>query len=540
MASGPTYYVSTTGSDSNNGTSAATPWKTIGKVNATALGTGGATVLFNGGQNFAGCLLFDLGEGGTSTSPLTINSYGTGRATITCKTAAASAIWIHDTGGFSISNLNLVNTRGARGGYYGIEMSNDLAGGVKETYFRFDSLDVANFSVAGIAMHAEPTDKNPATGFSDVRITNVTAHGNRDAGIESWSNRDVTTNPTAYNFDTVYIGSTSAYSNPGIAGKGSNSGSGIAIGEAQNVTIEYSSAHDNGTSNNNAGGGPVGIWVYQTANAVIQFNESYNNSKGAGAADGGGFDLDGGVTNSTVQYNYSHNNDGAGVLIFQYAGGRPHQNNTVRYNVSVNDARKGNYGAITTGSDWSGHPLSNLNVYGNTIYMNATTVDSSAVQSGLRFWDGGSAIKVYNNLVYTTGSAVRLLSEERDNPGLVLDYNSYWAGGNATTLFVWNGGVPQYTEGGATTYTSFAAFKTGAGQEAHGSFVDPQLTTPGSMPTLTPTTLSSLTGYELQSTSPVANTGVTLSSVGISSGPHDFYGDAVPAGTAFSMGAHDR
>jgi hypothetical protein len=88
----------------------------------------------------------------------------------------------------------------------------------------------------------------------------------------------------------------------------------------------------------------------------------------------------------------------------------------VRYNVSVDDARKGNYGAITTGSSWSGHPVSNLNVYGNTIYLNATTVDSSAVQSGLRFWNGGSAIKVYNNIVYTTGGAVRLVSQERDNP----------------------------------------------------------------------------------------------------------------------------
>jgi hypothetical protein len=135
---------------------------------------------------------------------------------------------------------------------------------------------------------------------------------------------------------------------------------------------------------------------------------------------------------------------------------------------------------------------------------------------------------------------VRLISEEHDNPGLVLDYNDYWANGNATTLFVWNGGTPQYTEGGATTYASFASFKTGTGQEAHGVFGNPLLTTPGSMPTLTPTTLTSLAGYQLQSTSTVANSGVTLATVGISAGARDFYGDAVPAGTAFSMGAHDR
>ena len=539
-AAGPTYYVSTSGSDSNNGTSTSTPWKTITKVNAAALGTGGATLRFNGGQNFSGCLVFDAGEGGTSSSPIVINSYGTGRATITCSTSGGSAIRIHDTGGFSISNLNLVNTSGATGGSYGIELSNDLAGGVKKAYFRFDSLDISNFSVAGIALHAEPSDKNPATGFSDVRITNVAAHGNRDAGIESWSNRDVTTAPTSYNFDSIYVGSSSAYANAGIPGKGNNSGNGISFGEASNVTIEYCSAHDNGTSNDHLGGGPVGIWVYQTTNALIQFNESYNNSRGSGDSDGGGFDLDGGVSNSTVQYNYSHNNDGAGVLVFQYAGGRELQNNTVRYNVSVNDARRGNYGAISTGSNWPGHPASNVKIYGNTIYLNATTVDPSAVQSGLRFWNGGSAIKVYNNVVYTTGGAVRLISEERDNSGLALDYNDYWANGNATTLFVWNGGVPQYTEGGATTYPSFAAFRAGTGQEAHGLFANPLLMTPGVMPTLTPTTLTSLSGYQLQASSPVPDAGVTLPSVGISPGTRDFYGDTIPAGTGYSMGAHDR
>jgi len=471
-AAAPVYYVSNSGSDTNSGTSTSAPWKTIAKVNAAMLGLTGAAIRFNGGQSFAGCLTFDSGEGGTSSSPIAISSYGTGRATISCNTAAASAIRIHDTGGFTVSNLDLANTGGTNGGYYGIELFNDLAGGVQKTYFRFDGLEISGFSVAGIALHAEPSDQNPATGFSDVRITNVAAHNNRDAGIESWSNRDVTTNPTSYNFDSLYIGSSSAFANTGIPGKGNNSGSGISIGEASNVTIEHSSAYDNGTNNNYSGGGPVGIWVYQTTNALIQYNESYRNSGGTGP-DGDGFDLDGGVSNSTLQHNYSHDNAGAGILVFQYEGGRPHQNNTVTDNVSTNDARKGYYGGITTGSAWAGHPVSNVNIFGNTVTMNATAVDPNAVQSGLRFWNGGSAINVHDNTVTTTGGAVRLLSEERDNPGLTLDYNTYWANGNATTLFVWNGGVPQYTEGGATTYTSFAAFQAGTGQEPHGTFGAP-------------------------------------------------------------------
>jgi len=406
--------------------------------------------------------VFDAGEGGTSSSAVVINSYGTGRATITCNTGGASAVWIHNTGGFSISNLNLVNTRGTKGGYYGIELANDLAGGVKKTYFRFDSLDISGFSVAGIALHAEPSDKNPATGFSDVRITNVAAHGNRDAGIESWSNRDVSTAPTSYNFDSIYVGSSSAYSNAGIPGKGNNSGNGISFGEASNVTIEYCSAHDNGTSNDHIGGGPVGIWVYQTANALIQFNESYNNSRGSGDSDGGGFDLDGGVSNSTVQYNYSHNNDGAGVLVFQYAGGRELQNNTVRYNVSVNDARKATMARSRPDRTGRVHPAANVKIYGNTIYMNATTVDSSAVQSGLRFWNGGQRDQglQQHRLHHRWRRPTRQRGARQPRPGTRLQR---LLGPTATRRHCSSGtaAFPQYTEGGATIYTSFAAFPGG-------------------------------------------------------------------------------
>jgi hypothetical protein len=465
-----TYYVSVTGADGNSGTSPSSPWRTIDRVNATRLGTAGARVRFAGGQNFAGCLLFDAGTGGTPGSPLTVDSYGPGRATITCSIGAGSAIRIHNTGGVSVSNLNLVNTGGPAGGYYGVELANDLPGGVKENHIRLDGLDISGFSIAGVGLHAEPADRNPGTGFRDVRITHVAAHGNRDAGIESFSNRDNATNPGTYNFDSLYIGSSRAYDNPGIAGKGNNSGNGIVIGEASNVTIERSTAHGNGTANDHLGGGPVGIWVYQTTRAVIRSNESYDNSRGTGDSDGGGFDLDGGTSDSIVADNYSHDNDGAGVLVFQYEGGRPLRNNIVRGNVSVNDARKGFYGAISTGSAWAGHPVTDLDVSGNRIYVSATTDDPGAVQSGLRFWNGGNRIRVHDNLVATSGGAVRLVSEERDNPGITLDHDAYRVPAGSASLFVWNGGVPQYTEGGATTYPGLAAFRAGTGQERHGTF----------------------------------------------------------------------
>ncbi|MDX6230847.1 MAG: hypothetical protein QOI76_4237 [Frankiales bacterium] len=48
------------------------------------------------------------------------------------------------------------------------------------------------------------------------------------------------------------------------------------------------------------------------------------------------------------------------------------------------------------------------------------------------------------------------------------------------------------------------------------------------MPTLTPTALTSLTGYKLQASSTIASSALTPSTVGISAGSRDFYGDAMP------------
>ena len=69
----------------------------------------------------------------------------------------------------------------------------------------------------------------------------------------------------------------------------------------------------------------MGIWTYNSNDVLIQYNESYDNK--AGHIDGDGFDLDGGTTNSILQYNYSHDNDGAGILEAQFAKAQPSTGN---------------------------------------------------------------------------------------------------------------------------------------------------------------------------------------------------------------------
>ena len=69
------YYVSTTGSDTNNGLSENTPFLTITKVNSLTL-IAGDKVLFKRGDTFVGQLI--ISHSGTNGSPIIYDSYGTG------------------------------------------------------------------------------------------------------------------------------------------------------------------------------------------------------------------------------------------------------------------------------------------------------------------------------------------------------------------------------------------------------------------------------------------------------------------------------
>src|SRR5262249_27200436 len=107
--------------------------------------------------------------------------------------------------------------------------------------------------------------------------------------------------------------------------------------------------------------------AHNATRITIQYCKAYKNRTG-GAADGGGFDFDGGVSHSVMQYNWSRDNDGPGYMIWNYAhANRPITDNVIRYNVSDRDARRHAYGAIHLGT--AGEPLRGILVHDNTVYM---------------------------------------------------------------------------------------------------------------------------------------------------------------------------
>lgn len=97
VASATTYYVSSsTGSDANNGTSAATAWQTIGHVNAQTFQPGDS-VLFKRGDVWNESLV--VPSSGTAGNPIAFDTYGTGPApNLTGYYAVPASAWVHVSG----------------------------------------------------------------------------------------------------------------------------------------------------------------------------------------------------------------------------------------------------------------------------------------------------------------------------------------------------------------------------------------------------------------------------------------------------------
>jgi len=362
-STGATYYVSSSsGDDAASGTSKGAPWKTLKRVEDAELGPGDR-VLFKGGERFSGTLRLSkvLGAAGAR---VMLSSYGGGRATIDGGTG--SGLILESCEYVTVKDLRFVGSGRKRGNDgYGIRLE-------RGAHNEIDLVDASGFRLAGIS----------TGGDESTRITNAHVHDNGFAGISvQGATGDL---PFTRN---LYIGHSVAENNPGDPKNTTNhSGNGIVVGGLKGGLIEYCEATGNGWDMPREGNGPVGIWGYFCDRLVIQHCISHHNKTSKGGHDGGGFDLDGGATNSILQYNLSYANHGTGYLLCQYPGARPWKDNICRYNISIDDGRTNHF-------------------------------------SGIHFWAGGDDISdalVYNNLIVNGRHAVR---STHDIPGLVFRNN---------------------------------------------------------------------------------------------------------------------
>ena len=519
-AEAATYYVSATGDDGGTGTTIASAWRSMMRVNQQQLAPGDS-VLFEGGRTFTGQLYLDHVDAGRSDLPVTISSYGpNGRATIS--NALGTAILVYNTAGVRIVNLAILGAGRDVNTGSGILFYNDLPGDLLLAGVFIDQVDVSGFGDYGI----EIGGWNNRSGFRSVRIEAATVRENGFGGLLTYAFQ------RAVHRD-VYVGSTRAFLNAGFSTVAVNSGSGIVLGGVDGGTIERSVAYSNGWRST-ASDGPVGIWAYDSNRVVIQFNESYDNRTG-GAADGGGFDLDSGTSNSILQYNYSHGNDGAGFMLAHARADRFHAGNLVRYNISQNDGRRNKYGGIHL---WG--RITSAEIHNNTIYMAAT---ASAAPRGIEIGNRGveandpERVHIRNNIVQTTGS-VRVISASLSaldgSVDVRLEGNLYWPSG-ASFRVLWRD----------VLYDSLSAWRTATGQERvagvdTGLTADPGLRAPGHGPTFgSGAMLGGLYHYRLTASSAAIDRGLDLTTFGVVPGARDYFGGGSRRHLGYDVGAHE-
>lgn len=520
------YYISAAGNDSNNGTSTSTPWLTIGKVNTVGI-VAGDHVSFRGGDTFTGHLLVNPGSQPSEATRIIIDSYGTGNATINC--GDTYAVKIKDCGYVTVKNLISVGsgvstfgtypnkeawTTSTTGGFY-VEISTTSTwyGGII-----LDSLE-ASGSHSGIEIYS--TNVSATAALENYRITNCYAHNCGYVGI--WTvGTGSGGDHSGILFRYGYIADCRSTNNTGLSGYGTGHGtdigtwSGFGIFPYNNsyTIVERCFVTECGeASQNNYGGGPVGIIFVESANCVIRSCESCHVYATA-QIDGNGIDFDNNCANCIAEYNYIHDCEGAGLQLFGTNGP-----NTVRYNIMENCAKNNQACFKEAGyghSSW----------YHNIFYHTKTASGPAGLLIGL-----GDTSVYYNN-IFSIGTGATFGTFFYANSVVV--GNTYHVRSGSSFSLVFN----------SVTYTTFAAMQAAGlekiGARLFGATGDPVFAAGGSGTTLLPTSqVSTLANYDLGVGSVARGAGVNFLELSIIPQRTDWHGNAAIGGETDTLNGVD-
>jgi len=500
---GATRYVSTKGNDSNPGTIGA-PWLTIQHA-ANSVSAGAKVYVFGGVYNES----VNFPASGTTSAPITFESYpgqtavidGTGVSCCTSNPPSSG----NDTQGL----INIVN----------------------QSYLVLAGFEIRDF-----------TTSNPAYTPAGVWITGS------GTGIQLLNNllHNITTsseeNGNAFGI-AVYGTSQTPISHLVISGnevyslKTGNSESVNVDGNVTNFAITNNLVHDNDNIGIDAigyeGVGPVGH--DEAMYGEIRGNTIYNISGIHNAGEGNSYDADGvycdGCAYVTVEDNLIHNVDyGIEVAsehkICQSTGTEYSSSGTigegsspcngryvtVRNNVVYDSNACGiSIGGYANNVGGSAHVV----IVNNTLYNNNTQNQAGEFQ--IQYHSGKAQANIFeNNLVYAGAQNVWINSFVEPStsypaPPATLNRNLYYsaAGYAEGTSIFW---------AGASSYKSYSAYQSAAGEDANSLNADPLIVNLGSTPP----------DFDITAKSPAVNAGSTSLSCGVgwcnSTSPHSIYG----------------
>ncbi|HFU4466840.1 TPA: discoidin domain-containing protein [Streptococcus suis] len=451
VSSGRTFYVSSTsGSDTNNGLSQSSPFKTLSKINEIELRPGD-TVLLENGSVFNDQFLHIRGSGSEG-SPIRISNYGVEGQGLPTINTNGKGIWYQDYGKrldnaghkwqgnvsssillkdveyIEVSNLAITNQGPDGDKAYndpdfinrtGVAVVSQNKGTVDHVYL--NALHITNVQGNVYDKHMnnggiyfttfKPTDE-AATGISrynDVKVTNsyiekvnrwgialaYTAYWDQFQGreiSEATSQQYGATNVLIENNFLRDVGGdaiTTMYAHRPIVQRN------VAVEAAKQINdTDYSRSR-------NGGKVAAAIWPWKSKDALFQYNEVYDTNYNQ---DGQAWDADSG-DGTIYQYNYSHNNEG-GAVMFCYPEA---YRNTFRYNISHKDL-----GGVLSPSN---NP--DAAIYNNTFIVAENT---DLIRTG----QAGGQMDFENNILYYTGSTPKQENWTKGNTGARYKNNLYY------------------------------------------------------------------------------------------------------------------
>ena len=419
------YYVdSVIGADTNTGLTPTEAWRTLAKVSSFIFRPGDV-ILFKAGNSWTGTL--SLHGSGTLANPITVGRYGNGpKPLLQGEGQVTNVVELIDASYWEITELEITNTGDPDGYHNGILVSSTSSQRYHHLYIRnlyvHDVDCFSNSGGGGIRMDGV---------LSDVLVDGCVVERTGGNGIDVHSNYAWIVPKVQEIYDQM-------------AGEDVNiqhcitsfcGDSGVWIWGYKRAMIQYCTAHD---CNLGSRGAYVGIWIMDMEDSIIQYNNSYNHRK---AADGQCIDVDVLCFRVIVQYNYVHDNDYVGIMVFGYSNGNeimPSDDIIVRYNIA-----EGCKYSFAIAGDY----LGNTYWYNNTSYntsggFQVITVPFRDIFSGTHYiinnifyngsfdvnTEGGGSVEFNNNVYFSTNNMPSDARPILDDPRLV----SPGSGGNTS------------------------------------------------------------------------------------------------------------
>lgn len=511
MAAGSSYYVNCSAATNGNGTQAS-PWNSVTNVNNTTFGAGD-NILFAAGTTCSGQLTPQ--GSGASGSPVTMGSYGTGaKPVINAGGATGPVIHLLNQQYWDIGGLELTNPAASPAYRSGVLAENNSGGVLR--HIRVHDMSIHHISGwpagwyttnAGVGIQTNHT--TPVSTWDDILVENNTFDHVDRIGVAVTPDRDgagtgLTTNAVIRNNTMTY-----------------NGGDDILVVKGDGALIDGNKAGHGGLKSTCPPSGQycnvasAGIWMAGSQDTVVQNNEVYCH---ANFQDGTGFDVDWGNHNTTIQYNYSHQNVGGFVLLmngFQVPGEptspTPSDGTVIRYNISENDGS--NAGCPESGT--SNHNAALIDFAGNVPNRSGSPV---------------AVPEFYNNTFYVRDGSSIWITRARNNTSV------------SGKLSFRNNAVFNYGSGGYLTTGAGSVYSNNLYYGKHPSSEpadsgkvtsDPTFRNPGNA-----ATGSAYTGknaYQVHPSSPVIRAGAVISG----NGGKDAFGNAVSATAAPNIGAYN-